>query len=149
MSDREKKIYLTSALRNKGLNEDLAAALELEGMLCFLPQSQPYNKIDRLSASKETRHIVFEENVRAIRFAHAVVLVASRIGTDTAWECGFAVAIGKPVFLIELSDSPIDQMYMVAGGLLSENIITINSLDDGSIQNIASVIKRRLEQVSS
>ena len=62
--------------------------------------------------------MVFEEDVKAIRECDQVVCIYYGLYSDsgTAWECGFAYALGIPVKLIDESNDEVSLM-MVNGSI--------------------------------
>lgn len=89
-------IYLAGPLFSAAettFNKNLAVFLEANGYEVFLPQEQCNNK-----TTEEIFHIC-KGGVE-----NAVALVAIMDGADadsgTCWECGYAMAKGKPVILV-------------------------------------------------
>lgn len=65
-------------------------------------------------ANHEWAKQVFEEDVKALREADAVYCIYYGLYSDsgTAWECGFAYALGKPVHLIDKSNKEVSLMIV-------------------------------------
>ena len=57
---------------------------------------------------------VFDEDVKAIQEANEVYCIYYGLYSDsgTAWECGYAYALGKPVHLIDESNEEVSLMIV-------------------------------------
>ncbi len=95
-----RNVYLAAPLFSEAecdFNSRLRDELEGIGMSVFLPQEHS-NKIDsELDARQES---IFSKNVAAIDKADILVAVLDGVDVDsgTAWEIGYAHALGKPVY---------------------------------------------------
>jgi nucleoside 2-deoxyribosyltransferase len=98
-------VYLASSLQNWDLNENLAEIISDLGHTCFLPQRDAPQK----GRADETAKI----NVRAIEEADIVLLVGQHLGSDTAWEAGFARALNKRTILLSAQGEPVERSLMV------------------------------------
>lgn len=91
------RVYIASSLKNRHLNSELDAILQDAGFRTYLPQRDAkdmhYRPVDR------ARRIV-QANKAGLLDADLVVAIDQGMGKDTAWECGFAHAKGKPVVLV-------------------------------------------------
>ncbi len=95
-----RNVYLAAPLFSEAecdFNSRLRDELEGIGMGVFLPQEHS-NEIDsELDARQES---IFSKNVAAIDKADILVAVLDGVDVDsgTAWEIGYAHALGKPVY---------------------------------------------------
>jgi len=93
-------VYLAAPLFSEAecdFNSKLRDELEGIGMSVFLPQEHS-NDID---SKRDTRQeSIFSKNVEAIDKADILVAVLDGVDVDsgTAWEIGYAHALGKPVY---------------------------------------------------
>ena len=137
-------IYIASSFKNHIINLQIAKALRKEGFSCFLPQDQAYNQPE--AEYQETYNnltsIVYQNNVKAIDEADFVLAIAHLIGTDTTWECGYAVAKGKPVILLELENESIFEMYMIYESVSLSSRLKIRDFSNKSLKSIAQKIGR-------
>src|SRR3989304_10339595 len=80
-------------------NKELVAALRDLGYEVFVPQEEarPFVEQDRIDHAG-----IFETMVNGIRRADAVVAILDGADPDsgTSWECGYAYALGKPVYVV-------------------------------------------------
>lgn len=118
------KLYLASPLFTdfeKSMVKTSAKFLRDKGYEVYVPMKHQIEDAWTLP-----NHIwgraVFDEDIKAIRECDAVVCIYYGLYSDsgTAWECGFAYGIGKPVQLIDCSGQEVS--LMVVNG-------SINSLD--------------------
>ena len=133
-------VYLASPLRNHIANALIAEELRHCGIPCFLPQDEAYN-YSMQEAGDTARHlaqVVYQNNVAAIDAADTVVVVARGIGTDTAWECGYAVARNKAVILVHLDADSIEHMYMLQSAIPSDRHIRLTAL---TRENLAALVR--------
>lgn len=109
------KVYLASSLKNYELNSKLHKVLESKGIECFLPQKDALEESLRNSGNgnHETSSRVRNLNVEGIKRSDIVLAVAKHLGADSAWECGFATGLGKPLILIRSPDDRIEEVYML------------------------------------
>lgn len=101
------KIYLASPLftecekRNVG---DYAAHLRSQGHEVYVPMEHQIEDAWSIPNHVWAR-MVFEEDRQAINECDTVVCLYYGLYSDsgTAWECGYAYGIGKPVELVDFS----------------------------------------------
>ncbi len=84
-------IYLASPLSNHDINEKIAKILSNIACECFLPQRDSIS-LDGKSTT--------ESNIEAIKKADLMLIIGKRLGNDTSWEIGYAIAQGKPTVLL-------------------------------------------------
>lgn len=113
------RVYIASSLKNHVLNARIDEFLSNEGVKSFLPQRdaegdgmQPWTGGDGDVAGR-----IFAANLAGIDSADVVLVVECNIGTDTAWECGYAIGRGKVVILLESMSTSLKMMYMVSGAV--------------------------------
>lgn len=142
------RAYLASSLKNQLLNAEIDSRLSALGIDSFLPERDAEGPASYLwKASDDIARRIFAANVKGIDAAEVVLVVARNMGTDTAWECGYASATGKRViFLLQEGDS-IDSMYMVCGGCDPGVAVSIDpsrpqNLDE-SVSNLVAYIRAR------
>lgn len=107
------KIYLASPFFNE---EELAnvkaieTALRSQGHTVFSPREEQIPELE--FGSFEWRTNVFRNDVNHIKWADAVVGIIrdNYDDTGTAWELGFAYAIGTPVYLFNPTGNIINLM---------------------------------------
>lgn len=111
-----KKIYLASPLfteyeRKKVQN--VASTLRNAGYEVYVPMEHTIEDAWEMP-NCEWANKVFSEDVRAIRDCDKVVCIYYGLYSDsgTAWECGFAYAMGKPVHLIDESNDEVSLMMV-------------------------------------
>ncbi len=98
--DFMKNVYLAAPLFSEAecdFNSRLRDQLERLGMNVFLPQEHSNNIDTKQDARQES---IFSKNVAAIDKADILVAVLDGVDVDsgTAWEIGYAHALGKPVY---------------------------------------------------
>lgn len=101
-------VYIASSLKNSELNAQLDRVLMRLGYRSFLPQRdtrQPSNQFDA-----ETARIMSEQNIKGLYEATIVLVIARNAGNDTAWEAGFAKALGKRILLL-FSEDDVPQRH--------------------------------------
>jgi nucleoside 2-deoxyribosyltransferase len=91
------KIYLAGPLfttAERAWNEALAARLEAAGHEVFVPHLH--------AAVVNTADAIFRKDLAGVDWADAIVAIMDGPDPDsgTAWECGYAYGVGKPVVLI-------------------------------------------------
>lgn len=112
------KFYLASPLFTEYERKRVAEVAEYwrgQGKEVYVPMEHTIeNAWDYSNA--EWAKMVFEEDVKAIREADAVLCIYYGLYSDsgTAWECGFAYGIGKPVVLLDEAGTEVSLM-MVQG----------------------------------
>ena len=114
------KIYLASPLfteYERKKVQSVASLLRASGFEVYVPMEHQIE--DAWSYPNATwGRMVFEEDVKAIRECDQVVCIYYGLYSDsgTAWECGFAYALGIPVNLIDESNDEVSLM-MVNGSI--------------------------------
>ena len=113
----KKYIYLAGPFFNDEelKNVELAeSVLEKKGYQFFSPRRQSY---DSEPGTKEWAYDIFETDRSQIE--NADVVVALYYGNDsdsgTAWECGYAAAIGKPIVLVHAKRDGDSNLMMHCG----------------------------------
>lgn len=111
-------VYLASSMRNHILNSRIDIYLRSKGIKVFLPQR------DNTAVSQQVQEegflkALYRSNLEAIDRADVVLIVARNIGTDTAWECGYAIGKNKRVYLLMEDKDDISNMYMLYGALFN------------------------------
>lgn len=118
------KIYLASPLFTEFERENVKAVasyLRAKGHSVYVPMEHSIeNAWDY--PNHEWAQMVFDEDVKAIRECDEVHCIYYGLYSDsgTAWECGFAYALGKPVELIDQSNNEVSLM-VVNGARNKEN----------------------------
>ena len=118
------KIYLASPLFTEFERENVKAVasyLRSKGHSVYVPMEHSIeNAWDY--PNHEWAQMVFDEDVKAIRECDEVHCIYYGLYSDsgTAWECGFAYALGKPVELIDQSNNEVSLM-VVNGARNKEN----------------------------
>ena len=118
------KIYLASPLFTEFERENVKAVasyLRSKGHSVYVPMEHSIENAWDYS-NHEWAQMVFEEDVKAIRECDEVHCIYYGLYSDsgTAWECGFAYALGKPVELIDQSNNEVSLM-VVNGARNKEN----------------------------
>ncbi|NOR16371.1 nucleoside 2-deoxyribosyltransferase [candidate division WOR-3 bacterium] len=95
-----RNVYLAAPLFSDAecdFNSMLSDELEGIGMSVFLPQEHSNDSNSEQDARQES---IFSKNVAAIDKADILVAVLDGVDVDsgTAWEIGYAYALGKPVY---------------------------------------------------
>lgn len=110
------KIYLASPLFTKYEKENVIATamkLRLEGHEVYVPME---HQIENAWDYKNYvwANMVFEEDVKAIKECDEVYCIYYGLYSDsgTAWECGFAYGIGKPITLIDMANEEVSLMMI-------------------------------------
>ena len=110
------KIYLASPLftdyeRKKVQN--VASFLRRVGHEVYVPMEHTIENAWELPNHEWARK-VFEEDIKAIQEADTVYCIYYGLYSDsgTAWECGYAYALGKPVRLIDESNEEVSLMVV-------------------------------------
>lgn len=110
------KIYLASPLFTEFERENVKAVanyLRAKGHSVYVPMEHSIENAWDYSNADWAR-MVFEEDVKAIRECDEVHCIYYGLYSDsgTAWECGFAYALGKPVELIDQSNNEVSLMVV-------------------------------------
>jgi nucleoside 2-deoxyribosyltransferase len=90
------------------------SVLEAEGVDYFSPM---HNGVDAQQGTPEWTEKIFLMDVEEIRRADAVVALyyGSSGDTGTAWECGYAAAIGRPVVVVHVNRDGDSNLMMHCG----------------------------------
>ena len=88
--------------------------LEQKGLSYFSPMR---HSVDAEPGTPEWARKIYEMDVREIEKADVVVALyyGSNSDTGTAWECGYAAAIGKPVVLVHTEKDGDSNLMMHCG----------------------------------
>lgn len=110
------KIYLASPLftdyEHKKV-QNVASFLRRVGHEVYVPMEHTIENAWELPNHEWARK-VFEEDIKAIQEADTVYCIYYGLYSDsgTAWECGYAYALGKPVRLIDESNEEVSLMVV-------------------------------------
>lgn len=110
------KIYLASPLFTDYERKKVQrAASLLRNMGCevYVPMEHSIENAWELP-NYEWAKKVFDEDIKAIQEADEVYCIYYGLYSDsgTAWECGYAYALGKPVHLIDESNEEVSLMVV-------------------------------------
>lgn len=110
------KIYLASPLFTDYEREKVKALAEFmreNGTEVYVPMEHTIENAWSYP-NHEWARMVFEEDVKAIKECDEVWCIYYGLYSDsgTAWECGFAYGIGKPVYLVDRSNSEVSLMVV-------------------------------------
>lgn len=110
------KIYLASPLftdYERQKVKEWAARLRGCGREVYVPMEHSIENAWELP-NYEWAKKVFDEDIKAIQEADEVYCIYYGLYSDsgTAWECGFAYALGKPVHLIDESNDEVSLMMV-------------------------------------
>ncbi len=110
------KIYLASPLftdYERKKVQTVASFLRRVGHEVYVPMEHTIENAWELPNHQWARK-VFEEDIKAIQEADAVYCIYYGLYSDsgTAWECGYAYALGKPVRLIDESNEEVSLMVV-------------------------------------
>lgn len=110
------KIYLASPLFTEFEKENVrkvAKKLRGLGYEVYVPMEHSIENAWDYSNADWAR-MVFTEDVTEIRQCDKVICIYYGLYSDsgTAWECGFAYGIGKPVELVDLSNDEVSLMIV-------------------------------------
>ena len=134
------KVYLASSLKNYTINHRITRILESKGISCFLPQRDALEST--LKNTSNNNHVlagrVKEANVTGIKNANIVLIIARNLGSDTAWECGFATALGKRTILLKTQHDTIEDVYMLYNSV--DKIIEIRSFSTKELVKVLAQI---------
>ena len=102
------KIYIAGAMfttREKERIEKIAKLLRALGHTVFVPHEYVVPNADKLE-NNEWAKLVFEADLKALNEADAIYYFCEGMNGDigAAWECGYAYAKGKRIFVDELQD---------------------------------------------
>lgn len=145
------KIYIASPFFNE---EQLERVKHIEGMLrmydfdYFSPRTDTYVKPDSNAIEKQA---AFNENVKAIENAYAVIAVTDGKDVGTMFEAGYAYAKDVPIiyFAETLGDKPFNLMLAQSGNAVckSKGALTslLSKLSHDNIQEITSKFEGEIE----
>lgn len=110
------KIYLASPLFTEHEREQIithANYLRSRGYEVYVPMEHQIESAWDLTNHEWARK-VFEEDVKAIKECDEVHCLYYGLYSDsgTAWECGFAYGINKPVRLFDLANNEVSLMVV-------------------------------------
>lgn len=110
------KIYLASPLFTQYERQKVkewAARLRGCGRTVYVPMEHSIENAWELP-NYEWGKKVFDEDIKAIQEADEVYCIYYGLYSDsgTAWECGYAYALGKPVRLIDESNEEVSLMVV-------------------------------------
>lgn len=110
------KIYLASPLFTEHEKDQIithANYLRSRGHEVYVPMEHQIKDAWNLTNHEWARQ-VFEEDVKAIRECDEVHCLYYGLYSDsgTAWECGFAYGINKPVRLFDLANKEVSLMMI-------------------------------------
>lgn len=100
------KIYIASAMfttEDKDKINKIAKLMRALGHTVYVPHEFQVPKADKMS-NKEWAKTVFEADLKALNEADAIYYFCEGMEGDigAAWECGYAYAKGKRIFVEEL-----------------------------------------------
>lgn len=110
------KIYLASPLfteHEKECVRKMASTLREVGCEVYVPMEHTIENAWEMPNAEWGRR-VFEEDVKAIQECNFVVCLYYGLYSDsgTAWECGYAYGIGKPVHLCDCANDEVSLMLV-------------------------------------
>ena len=110
------KIYLASPLfteYERKKVQSVASTLRNAGYWVYVPMEHTIKDAWEMP-NHEWGLEVFREDVKAIKECDMVYCIYYGLYSDsgTAWECGFAYALGKPVHLIDESNDEVSLMMV-------------------------------------
>ena len=113
--NRKLKVYLASPLfteYEKKKIKEVAAKLR-EQYEVYVPMEHQVENAWKMSNWMWARK-VFEEDIKQIQNCDFVVCIYFGLYSDsgTAWECGYAYGIGKPVRLMDYSNNEVSLMMV-------------------------------------
>lgn len=124
------KIYLASPLFTEYEREQvrqIAKALRTDNNEVYVPMEHTIKNAWEMN-NAEWGKAVFEEDVKAIRDCDQVVCIYYGLYSDsgTAWECGFAYGIGKPVVLYDAAGDEVSLMVVNGAKARPQSIMKKN-----------------------
>lgn len=124
------KIYLASPLFTEYEREQvrqIAEALRADGNEVYVPMEHEIENAWSMS-NADWGKTVFDEDVKAIRECDQVVCIYYGLYSDsgTAWECGFAYGIGKPVVLYDAAGDEVSLMVVNGAKARPQSIMKKN-----------------------
>jgi len=112
------KVFVSSSLKNRELNAEIAKLLEDRGFKVYLPQ--------RDTPQCDNVGVIFNANTNAIKEADIIIAVLINHGRDLGFEIGLAYALSKPI--IALVNSEVYKKDKMIAGALTEIAQNINEL---------------------
>ena len=111
------KIYLAGLFFTGGepaQNKQAADILRGKGFEVFVPREHAIENGEKMS-NEEWSHNVFDMDVNAINQNDCIVLLYYGLYSDsgTAWECGYAYALGKPVIVVKMTNPDKEDSLMI------------------------------------
>lgn len=108
-----KKVYLASPFFNEKEIERMEKVRDIlreKGLDVFVPMENQHKELE--FGSLEWRKATFESDVNGIDTADVVVAIISENYDDsgTAWECGRAYTLNKPVVVVNVTGGTINLM---------------------------------------
>ena len=105
---KNRKIYIASPFFNEREREALTRAetiLRLRGFEVFSPREHTVPEEEEGTPAWSRK--IFAIDRQGIDWADCLVMLywGNFSDTGTAWECGYAYAVGKPVLVVHLGDS--------------------------------------------
>jgi nucleoside 2-deoxyribosyltransferase len=142
-------VYVVSSLKNYRLNHTLDTLLQARGLSCFLPQRDALERTLEKGRPEYNAQALRIRNANAdgIRRADLLIAIARNLGTDSAWECGFAHGLGKPVIVIRAPADPIEDVYMLFNSV--ERVLSVPDYDGSHLKaaidslDFFSLVRRR------
>lgn len=121
------KIYLASPLFTEYERKQVrqvANALRADNNEVYVPMEHTVKNAWSMS-NADWGKAVFEEDVKAIRECDQVVCIYYGLYSDsgTAWECGFAYGIGKPVILYDAAEDEVSLMVVNGAAIKPQSIM--------------------------
>lgn len=110
------KVYLASPLFTDYEREKIVALAEFmreNGNEVYVPMEHTIENAWSYTNAEWAKK-VFEEDVKAIQECDEVWCIYYGLYSDsgTAWECGYAYGIGKPVYLVDRSNDEVSLMVV-------------------------------------
>jgi len=129
--DNALRVYLAGPFFNEteiGNIETAEKILEQRGFSYFSPMRYT---VDAEEGTKEWARQIFELDKNEIQKADVVVAIyyASNGDTGTAWECGYASAIDKPVVLVHVDENLDSNLMMHCGCTTNISLTDLESYD--------------------
>lgn len=136
------QIYLAGPLftqAERAWNVTVAEGLRAAGLGVFLPQAE--------EPAEPTPTALYENNLRGLRAADVVVAVLDGPDPDsgTAWECGYAAGIGKPVVTVRTDfrragDDPAADLNLMLSQSARANLAA-PSLEWDTARTVAAIVE--------
>jgi nucleoside 2-deoxyribosyltransferase len=128
----QKRIYLAAPLfsdAERAFNVEIAARLNATGAVVFLPQESEANLAAQRGA--RTPRAIFESDLAELKKADIVVAIIDGADADsgTAWEMGYAYALGKPIVALRTDFRRVAPDECV-NLMLEQSSVVFNTLAD-------------------